>query len=231
GMFGQSLDLRTFLTKRADSVLAQAEGKSQGFQPRGFGGPGGPGGFNPAQNLAAQIFKAAEVEKEKKISKEKFLDGAKKLFAAWDKDKKGSLDEKALADGINSVMMPGNVVVFPGGPGGFPGGLDQALRGIELDQKQKAKVEDIKAAQQKQTQELFEKLRDGKLKPDEMRQASEKIRDEVLKDMKDVLTKEQYEKFEKAFKAGPGGPGGPGGFPGGPGGPGGRPAFGPGQLY
>src|SRR5262249_45375443 len=90
---------------------------------------------------------------------------------------------------------------------------------------------DIKAAQQKKTQELFEKLRDGKVKPDEMRQASEKIRDEVLKDMKDVLTKEQYEKFEKAFKAGPGGPGGPGGFPGGPGGPGGRPAFGPGQLY
>jgi Spy/CpxP family protein refolding chaperone len=189
----------------------------------------------PAAHLAGLIFKAAEVEKEKKISKEKFLDGAKKLFAAWDKDKKGSLDEKALADGINAVLLPPGR--GPGGPGGFPGGpdglpvgpaaIDLALRGIELNDKQRAKVAEVRAAQQKKIQEVFEKLRDGKLEPGEVPAAMEKTRDDMLKDMKNVLTKEQYETFEKAVKQGPGGPGG---FPGGPGGPGGFPGPGPGGF-
>jgi hypothetical protein len=46
GMFGRSIDLRTFIEKRTASVNAQVDGKSKGFVPTGFGGPGfgGPGG-------------------------------------------------------------------------------------------------------------------------------------------------------------------------------------------
>src|SRR5581483_9387752 len=90
--------------------------------------------------------------------------------------------------------------------------------GVELNEKQKAKVEEIKASAQKKAQEVFEKVRDGKLQINDVRAEVEKVRDEMLKEMKGVLAKEQYEKFEKAVKE-PRGPGGPGGFPGGPGSP------------
>ncbi len=44
GMFGQPPALATFIEKRTESVKAQREGKSQGFVPAAFGGPGGFGG-------------------------------------------------------------------------------------------------------------------------------------------------------------------------------------------
>ena len=129
----------------------------------------------------------------------------------------------------------------PRGPGGFGGGggfgsasgsVDQALKDLDLSDKQKAKLEDIKVAQQKKLADLMEKSRDGKLDREELRTTFEKNREEMLTDIKAVLTKDQIEKFEKALKdaqgGGRGGPGGGGrGFPGG-GGPGGGGGGGPG---
>ena len=64
---------------------------------------------------------------------------------------------------------------------------------------------------------------------EKMRNITESGRDEVVKQMKDVLSDDQYKKFKDAVSTqGPGGPGGPGGGPGGRGGPGGPrgPGFG-----
>jgi hypothetical protein len=80
--------------------------------------------------------------------------------------------------------------------------------------------------------EFGELLRDGKVDREEAREGFEKLRGELMKGLKDVLTEDQFKKFEEAMKGppggrgfgGPGGPGAPGGRPG-PGGPppGGRP--------
>ena len=114
-----------------------------------------------------------------------------------------------------------------GGPGGFGGGfgigqvrgLTQALKDLDLSEKQQAKVEKIMTAQQDKAREMFEKVRDGKPNPEDIRTAMEKAQDDLLKDIKDVLTKDQADKLDKALKdaerGGRGGPGGPGGGPGG----------------
>jgi spore coat protein CotH len=47
GMFGQSTDLRTFVKKRSESIVAQLDGKSKGYTPTMGFGPGGPGGPKP----------------------------------------------------------------------------------------------------------------------------------------------------------------------------------------
>jgi Spy/CpxP family protein refolding chaperone len=156
--------------------------------------------------------------------------------------------EKALKDATppnpGDRNNPGN---RPGGPGGGPGGgrggpggfgggfgqvrgLTQALKDLDLSEKQQAKVDKIMDAQQDKMRDLTAKLRDGKLDRDEMRTAFEKVQEDLIKDIKDILTKDQADKLDKALKdaerggnrGGPGG--GPGGGRGGPGGGfGGRP--------
>jgi len=97
---------------------------------------------------------------------------------------------------------------FPGGgPGGSPPALEQALRDLKLSEKQRKQVEDILQAHHKKA-----------------REAHEKVREELLKDMKRVLDADEYKHFEEALKKmGQPGPGGPPRGPGGPGGPGGPP--------
>lgn len=117
-----------------------------------------------------------------------------------------------------------------GGPGGFGGGfgfapsraLTQALKNLDLSEKQQAKVEKIMAAQQDKVRDLMEKARDGSANPQEIRAAVEKMQDDLVKDIKDVLTKDQADQLDKALKDAQrgGGRGGSGGGPGGRGGPG-----------
>lgn len=47
GMFGKAPELETFINKRTESVKAQLDGKSKGYIPQPFGGPGG---FRPPGN-------------------------------------------------------------------------------------------------------------------------------------------------------------------------------------
>ncbi len=50
GAFGQTMPPKLFIEKRTASVAAQLAGKTKGFEPRAFGGPGGGppgGGFGP----------------------------------------------------------------------------------------------------------------------------------------------------------------------------------------
>jgi enterochelin esterase-like enzyme len=73
--------------------------------------------------LAGAIMKAADTDKKGKVTADELAAAARKLFDECDKDKKGTIDQKQLTDGINRLLAaqgpgrPGR----PGRPGGFPG--------------------------------------------------------------------------------------------------------------
>ncbi len=115
-MFAGGPALDVFVAKRVASIRAQLAGKSKGTVPRGFG-PGGFGGFNPAQFLVRPILQAADKNKDGKLSKEEVTAAAKALFKALDREDKGELDEKAVTAGL-ARLLPGP----PRGPmqGGGP---------------------------------------------------------------------------------------------------------------
>ena len=110
GPGGKKQDLRDFVKKRADSVVAQLEGKSQGKQlaGMGFGGGGkGPGfiGFGGMGNLLAKpIVEAIDANKDSKVSLEEFKTAAGKLFKEAGGDDKTSVGADELADTINRLM-------------------------------------------------------------------------------------------------------------------------------
>lgn len=139
GMFGPPQSLRAFIDKRTASISAQLAGKSKGFVPTmvfggppGGGPPGGgpPGGgfpkFGPGSMVAKPAFAAADADKDGKLKLDEARASATKFFDECDKDKKGVLDDKMLAEGINRLMpLPpgfggGKPPAFPGfGPGNF----------------------------------------------------------------------------------------------------------------
>lgn len=119
GLFAQALPLRTFVDKRTASVAAQLAGSSKGYVPvLNFGPKGGPGGFGPGKVLAKPLLAALDTDKDGKVSRDELIAGARQFFAACDKDKTGKLDEKAVADGVNRLLLPPAEVGPPkGGPG------------------------------------------------------------------------------------------------------------------
>jgi enterochelin esterase-like enzyme len=80
--------------------------------PNGFTRPRGQGGFTPGPALAAAIVRRADADKDGKVTAEEFVAAAKQFFKECDKDNKGALDEKQLAEGINRLLAA---------PGGRPG--------------------------------------------------------------------------------------------------------------
>jgi enterochelin esterase-like enzyme len=89
--------------------------------PNGFARPAGaPGGFGPGSFIAATLMRGADADKDGKLTEEELVAAAKKLFKECDKDNKGAVDERQLAEGINRLLVtagPGT----PGGPRGLPG--------------------------------------------------------------------------------------------------------------
>jgi spore coat protein H len=110
--FGPPPELPVFVEKRSASLIAQLDGKTKGYVPQaggfGFGGP--PPDFSPGNQLARPLVEALDANKDGKVSEEEFAAGMKKLFAEWDKDKSGTLDQKKIADGLQKLLPP---------PGGF----------------------------------------------------------------------------------------------------------------
>lgn len=131
GMGGPAMPVKTFVEKRAESVLAQLAGKSKGFLPEmgfgppGMGGPGGPGpggvgpgGGGPGRHFARPALGFADLNKDGKLSPEEVQSAAGVLFKTWDKDGNGALDEKEIEAGINSLLpgpQPGPQPRPPGG--------------------------------------------------------------------------------------------------------------------
>ena len=77
--------------------------------PKGFGDfklPAPPKGFGPGKGIAAAMMKQGGAGEDKKLSRDQFMAGAEKLFAQWDKNKSGSLNENELIDGLNQFIPP-----------------------------------------------------------------------------------------------------------------------------
>lgn len=73
--------------------------------PNGFARrPGEATGFGPGTFFAGPIIKQADSDKNGKISQEEWVAAAKKFFQECDKDNKGVLDEKQIAEGIDRMM-------------------------------------------------------------------------------------------------------------------------------
>lgn len=123
GFFQPAKPIKGFVKVRAQSVVEQLAGKSQGevvgdfgFGGRGGRGPGGPGGFGPGRFLGNAFLTALDGDKDGTITHDEFTRGFAKWFAAWNTDKSGVLTDEQLRAGINRDLSP-----FRGGPPGGPG--------------------------------------------------------------------------------------------------------------
>src|SRR5262249_25798889 len=102
-MLGKPADPRKFATRRAESVVAQLDGKAKGKELGGgfvfwmmLGGLG--------NQLAKPIMEVADTDKDSKLSRAEAVAALKRLFAECDVKKQGSLDEKALAEGLTRLL-------------------------------------------------------------------------------------------------------------------------------
>jgi len=81
--------------------------------PNGFARPPGP-----AAVLAGALMKRAGVEKDGQVTEDQLVAAVKELFKEADKDNKGALSEKQIAEAINRVLPPQSPMgAFPGAPG------------------------------------------------------------------------------------------------------------------
>ena len=112
GAFGRPVpDLNTFVNKRAESIAAQLAGKSKGYTPTGFGGPGGPGMGgrpNPGEVLPPPLQNALQMTN---AQKKELADLQKKVDAELER----ILTPEQRAQ-LKRMRDDG------GGMGGFPGG-------------------------------------------------------------------------------------------------------------
>lgn len=119
--------IKGFVAARAQSVIDQLAGKSQGATiqpfgpfagggPRGPGGlgpgPGGPpGGFGPGNMLGPAFMNMFDGDKDAHLTRAEVAQGFTRWFDSWNSDKSGILTDEQLRDGINQEFMP------RGGPG------------------------------------------------------------------------------------------------------------------
>src|SRR6185295_18968 len=91
GFFQPAKPIKGFVTARAQSVIDQVAGKSEGqtFGEFGFGGrggrggPGGPGGFGPGMFLGNAFMAAFDANKDGVLTRDEFTRGFAKWFDGW----------------------------------------------------------------------------------------------------------------------------------------------------
>jgi hypothetical protein len=88
----------------------------------------------------------------------------------------------------------------PRGGRGGAGAVGRIVRDLNLDDKQKAKVDEVLADHQKKARELFRKIRSRELDRAKAREAFQELMQGLQKDLKGVLTEEQMKKVEEALK-------------------------------
>jgi len=123
--FGKpSPTMLAFVKKRAESVKQQLAGNDEGHV-LGKRKPGekGPPEFHPEEMVEPALVKALDADKDKRLSREEFMKGFEKWFAAWDAEKKGSLSDDQVRKGLNKALPFPSFGPPPGvGPKPEPGG-------------------------------------------------------------------------------------------------------------
>ncbi|MGZ8898952.1 MAG: CotH kinase family protein [Limisphaerales bacterium] len=109
--------IKKFVVERNKSVEAQLAGKSQGADME-TPPPGMPRNFGPGTFLGPGLVVKFDADKDGNLSRDEFISGFSKWFAAWDKEKSGALEEEQIRTALNEEFAP------PGGfrPGGGGGG-------------------------------------------------------------------------------------------------------------
>ena len=121
--------LKQFVARRVESIRAQLDGKAEGYVPRGrFGPGGGPFGGGPGEFLAPPLMRAADADRDTKLSRAEFADTFKRWFNQWDTDQSGLLDEAKLTAGLREALPPPE---FDGPRGPQPGPPPPEAPGLE----------------------------------------------------------------------------------------------------
>jgi hypothetical protein len=102
---GAPPDLKKFVTKRAESLAAQLEGKSAGKDIAwSFGGRAAGQGLG--NRVVKPVLEAGDADKDGKLSWAEATAVLRRLVQECDGEKKGAVNEKALAEGVNRLMPP-----------------------------------------------------------------------------------------------------------------------------
>ena len=130
GFMPQAKPIKPFVKVRAQSVVDQVAGKSEGqtLGEFGFPGggrpaarPGGRGGFGPGMFLGGAFMTALDANRDKSITREEFTQGFARWFEAWGGSNSAPLTEEQLRTGISKSLAP-SFGSPPGGPGFGPQG-------------------------------------------------------------------------------------------------------------
>ena len=112
--------IKRFAVERNRSVAAQLAGKEKGadldVQPESMR----RNNFGPGTFLAPAFTAKFDSDRNGNLSRDEFVGGFSKWFAALDKEKSGAMDEEQLRTAINDEFMNPAGVVRPGGGGQRP---------------------------------------------------------------------------------------------------------------
>jgi len=81
--------------------------------------------------------------------------------------------------------------------GGVGRGHRDLLRGLELEDGQKARAEKVLASHAERRRELMQQVRGGEVDRSELRSAMRELRQELEEELKGVLTDEQFKKYQE----------------------------------
>jgi enterochelin esterase-like enzyme len=90
--------------KLVPMIVVMPNGWARAGGGQGNFGTAGRGGLRPGNTLARALMKRADTNKDGKLTHDELLAAATELFKEWDKDNKGTLDERQIADGIDRLF-------------------------------------------------------------------------------------------------------------------------------
>src|SRR5581483_3443799 len=99
----RALDVEA-LANGLSKLLSQAQVMLPGPPPDSF--PDGPLRGGPRQILAHSFLRAADANKDGKLTSREFTQAFAKWFAQWDEDKNRVLNEVELSKGLGQLLVP-----------------------------------------------------------------------------------------------------------------------------
>jgi hypothetical protein len=107
--------IKKFVVERNKSIAAQLSGESPGADidaapPGGMGRNMGPGTF-----LGPAFIMKLDKNQDGELTREEFVAGFSKWFAAWDTERSDALSEEQLTAALNTEFAPPGAGIPPGG--------------------------------------------------------------------------------------------------------------------